>query len=260
MKEIRVLILGDVVGQPGCRALFFSLDGLKKEYHPDYIAVNGENAADGFGITPEQADLFFARGVDIISSGNHIWQKREILPSLDKYDHLLRPVNYPSGAPGHGWCLIGEGEKKLAFVNAQGRVRMGSLVDSPFQVMKKILPGLRKETKSIIVDFHAEDPAEKESLAAYLDGQVSAVLGTHTHVQTADERIWEKGTAYITDIGCIGVKNSVIGTDPELSVKRAQTQMPLKSEIVDGETQLSGVFLAIDEETGRALKIERIRI
>ncbi len=260
MKEIRVLILGDVVGQPGCRALFFSLDGLRKEYHPDFIAVNGENAADGFGITPEQVDLFFARGVDIISSGNHIWQKREILPYLDKFDHLLRPENYPSGVPGHGYCIAGEGDRKLAFVNIQGRVRMGSHVDSPFTVMKKLLPVLQRETKNIIVDFHAEDPAEKESLAAYLDGEVSAVVGTHTHVQTADERIWEKGTSYITDIGCIGVKNSVIGTDPELSVKRAQTQMPLKSEIVDGVTQLCGVFITLDGDTGQTVKIERIRI
>ncbi|MDC7222683.1 MAG: TIGR00282 family metallophosphoesterase [Spirochaetales bacterium] len=260
MKEIRALVLGDVVGQPGCRALFFSLDRLKKEYRPDYLVVNGENAADGFGITPEQTDLFFSRGVDIISSGNHIWQKREIFPILDKYDRLLRPINYPSEAPGHGWCLVGEGDRKLAFVNVQGRVRMGGQLDSPFKVMQKILPTIRKETKNIIVDFHAEDAGEKEALAAFLDGQISALVGTHTHVQTADERIWEKGTGYITDIGFTGVKNSVIGTDPDLSVRRAQTQMPLKSEIVEGDTVLNGVFISIDSETGCTTKIERVRI
>ncbi|MDC7219863.1 MAG: TIGR00282 family metallophosphoesterase [Spirochaetales bacterium] len=260
MKEIRALILGDVVGQPGCRALFFSLDRLKKEYHPDYLIVNGENAADGFGITPEQVDLFFSRGVDVISSGNHIWQKREIYPYLDKYDHLLRPLNYPSDTPGHGWCFVGEGDKKIAFVNIQGRVRMGGALDSPFKAMKKLIPTLRKETKTIIVDFHAEDPAEKEALAAYLDGEISALVGTHTHVQTADERIWEKGTAYITDIGFTGVTKSVIGTDPDLSVRRAQTQMPLKSEIVEGDCEVNGVFISLDGETGRANKIERVRV
>ncbi|MBN2625788.1 MAG: TIGR00282 family metallophosphoesterase [Spirochaetales bacterium] len=260
MNEIRVLILGDVVGQPGCRALFFSLDRLKKEYRPDHVIVNGENAADGFGILPEQVDQFFSRGIDIISSGNHIWQKREILPYLDSQDRLLRPVNYPSETPGHGWCLAGEGDKRIAMVNIQGRTRMGSSLDSPFKVMKKILPAIKKDTNRIIVDFHAEDPAEKEALAAYLDGEVSAVVGTHTHVQTADERIWEKGTGYITDIGYIGVKNSVIGTDPDLSVRRAQTQMPLKSEIIEGDTVLHGVLLVLDGESGRTTGIERIRI
>ncbi len=260
MNEIRVLILGDVVGQPGCRALFFSLDRLKKEYRPDHIIVNGENAADGFGIMPDQAEMFLARGIDVITSGNHIWQKKEIYPLLDSQEKLLRPVNYPSEAPGHGWCCTGEGEKRIAVVNIQGRTRMGSSLDSPFKVMKKLLPALKKETASVIVDFHAEDPAEKEALAAYLDGEVSVVVGTHTHVQTADERIWEKGTGYISDIGYIGVRDSVIGTDPDLSVRRAQTQMPLKSEILEGETVLHGVFLILDGQTGRTEKIERIRI
>jgi 2',3'-cyclic-nucleotide 2'-phosphodiesterase len=260
MKEIRVLVLGDVVGQPGCRALFFSLDRLKKEFKPDYLIVNGENAADGFGITPEQADLFFSRGVDVITSGNHIWQKKEIYPFLDKYDRLLRPANYPGDCPGHGWCFLGEGEKRLAVVNVQGRVRMAGCLDSPFSLMKKILPSLHKETRNIVVDFHAEDPAEKEALAAYLDGEISALVGTHTHVQTADERIWEQGTGYITDLGFIGIKNGVIGTDPDISVRRAQTQMPLKSEIVEGDTVLNGVFLSINSDTGCTEKIERVRI
>lgn len=261
MSEIGVLILGDVVGQPGCRALFFSLDRLRKELSPDFVVVNGENAAaDGFGIMPEQADMFFTKGIDVITTGNHIWQKREILPMLDRNEHLLRPDNYPSSNPGRGWCFVGEGEKRIALVNLQGRVRMVNALESPFKILAKQLPRLHKETKTILVDFHAEDPAEKEALAMHFDGQISALVGTHTHVQTADERILAGGTAYLTDLGCIGVANSVIGTDPDLAVRRAQTQLPLKSEIVEGETLLCGAFIRIDPETGKARSIETIRI
>ena len=258
MSEIRVLILGDVVGQPGCRTLFFSLNRLKKEFKPDHVIVNGENAADGFGITPEQVDLFFSKGVDVITSGNHIWQKREIFPVLDRNEHLLRPENYPTGNPGHGWCFIGEGDKKLAVINLQGRIRMNANLESPFKVTTRLLSQLKKETKSVLIDFHAEDPAEKEALGLYLDGQISALVGTHTHVQTADERIFEKGTAYMSDLGFIGVKRSVIGADPDLAVKRAQTQMPLKSEIIEGDCMICGAFITIDAESGKALSIERI--
>jgi metallophosphoesterase (TIGR00282 family) len=239
---------------------FFSLDRLRKEFSPDHIIVNGENAADGFGITPEQVDLFFSKGVSVITSGNHIWQKKEIFPILDRNTHLLRPENYPSGNPGHGWCYTGENDKKIAVINLQGQIRMGARLDSPFKISSRLLAKIQKETKAVVVDFHAEDPAEKEALAMYLDGQISALVGTHTHVQTADERIFEKGTAYITDLGYVGVKSSVIGTDPDLSVRRAQTQMPIKSEIVEGDTILCGVFIIIDSDSGKALSIERIRI
>ena len=259
MKEIRVLFLGDLVGQSGLRALYSGLGTLMKDTGAHLCAVNGENLAEGFGLAPEDTDKLFAMGVSVITSGNHIWQRDEIRPVLDSEDRLLRPENYPASVPGHGTVTVEAAGMSVAFMNLQGRERMGASVDDPFRIGRRTAARLRERTRCIIVDFHAEDVREKEALARSLDGRVSAVLGTHTHVQTADERILPEGTAYITDLGMCGPINSVIGTRPELSVRRSLTQLPLRMEVSDEEAALHGVILSLDYETGRALSVKRIR-
>ena len=256
-ETIKALLLGDVIGQPGCRAVFIGLKKLIKDYHADVVMVNGENAADGFGITPENAQMIFSSGADVITTGNHVWQKKEILPLLDSKPEILRPANYPKKAPGHGSCIVNIRGDKIAFLNLQGRVDMGNL-DCPFSVAREEVRNLRRETKNIIVDFHAENVEEKEALALYLDGQVSSLTGTHTHIQTGDERILEKGTAYISDIGMTGPLTGVIGSNSELAIKRQQTQMPLKMEIEDLPATINGVLVTIDKNSGKAVSIERI--
>ncbi len=255
--KIKALLLGDVFGQPGCRALFVGLKSLIKEYRADLVVINGENAADGFGITPEIAGQFFSLGADVITTGNHIWQKREVLPYLDSEERILRPANYPAGVPGHGSCIIDVKGVPVGVLNLQGRVRMGDL-DCPFRVGAEMVRKLREKAKVILVDFHAESVEEKEALAVYLDGQVSSVTGTHTHVQTGDERIYPGGTAYISDIGMTGPGESVIGGDPELSLRRSETQMPLKMIVADSPAVIQGVRVEIDTDSGRAVSIERI--
>ena len=255
--KYRALILGDVVGAPGSRALFFGLKGFIKDYKADLVVVNGENAAGGFGLTPEDADRFFSAGVDVLTSGNHIWQKREILQTLDSEDRLLRPANYPPGVPGHGFCIVEKKNLKVGVINLLGRSRMGFDGDCPFRIGKKIIQQLQGKVDSIIVDFHAEDPMEKEALALYLDGQATLLFGTHTHIQTADERILPGGTGYITDIGMVGPKHSVIGADPEQSIRRSLTQLPLKMEVVDTEPIICGILA--DIEKGKTVSIERVR-
>lgn len=258
MKKISVLVLGDVVGQPGCRALFFKLPGLIKKYKADLVIVNGENASDGFGILPDEAEKFFLKGVDVITTGNHIWQKREIYPLMQKENaSIIRPANYPPGVPGNGSVVVNKKGTDVTVLNLLGRVRMGLPVDCPFRSSSDFLKKNNK-SKIVIVDFHAEDTMEKEALAWYLDGKVSAVVGTHTHIQTADERILPKGTAFITDIGMTGPDDSVIGTKPEISIRRALTQLPLKMEVAENESTIKGVFLTIDSETGNSISIERV--
>lgn len=256
-ETVSALILGDVIGQPGLRALYFGLKNLRKEYSADIVVLNGENAADGYGITPEIADKLFSSGVDIITSGNHIWQKREILPIMERGGRILRPHNFPAGTPGLGFMVLEVKQNKIAVVNLQGRLRL-STIDCPFQSAKQLLKNLRKETKIIIVDFHAEDTEEKEALGMYLDGLVSLVAGTHTHIQTADERILKKGTGYITDLGMIGPGDSVIGFIKEIALQRSLTQMPLKMEVADNPAVVQGIHAVIDSESGRAISIERV--
>jgi metallophosphoesterase (TIGR00282 family) len=254
---LRALVLGDVVGQPGCRALFVGLAGLVKSYDVDLVVVNGENAADGFGLTPEIADRFFKSGVHVITSGNHIWQRKEILPALQTNDRLLRPENYPAGVPGKGHCMLSVRDIPVLVLNLEGRVNLSPL-RCPFQVGKSLVKQFHSKARIVIVDFHAEAVEEKEALGIYLDGEVSAVVGTHTHVQTADERILARGTAYISDIGMIGPQDSVIGMRKETAVMRSLTQMPLKMEVQNSPAQIMGVFLEIDAG-GRAIRIERVR-
>jgi len=254
----RALILGDVVGQSGCRAVLLGLHGLIRKHSADVVIVNGENAIDGFGITPDMAAQIFKAGAHVITTGNHVWQKAEILPYLDSEEHILRPANYPSGVAGHGSCTVTVHGVKVGVLNLQGRVRMWN-IDCPFRKAKEMVRKLRQETKIIILDFHAEATEEKEALACYLDGDVSVIVGTHTHTQTADERIFSKGTAYITDMGMSGPRSSVIGFDPRIGIQRSLTQMPLKNEVSNNPSYLRGVVVDIDPATGKALAISRIQ-
>ena len=235
-----------------------ALPTLVKKYSADIVIVNGENAEEGFGITPAILEKLLSAGVHVITSGNHIWQQKEIYPLLDSTPQFLRPHNYPKGAPGHGFYIGEHRGQKYAVLNLEGRVRMNNLL-CPFSSAKDVLRRLRQETRIIIVDFHAEEPEEKEALGLYLDGEVSVVFGTHTHVATADERILPGGTAYITDIGMCGPPGGVIGFPAAAAVQRVLTQMPLKNEALDEPACLCGITVEIDGESGKALKIERVK-
>lgn len=255
-KTMVVLLLGDVCGQPGSRALFLGLHTLVKDYRADMVIVNGENAAGGFGLNVDLMNQFFSLGVNVITSGNHIWQQDDLRPLLDSEKRLLRPANYPPAAPGHGSVVVEVKGHKVGVLNLQGRQSLPS-IDCPFRVGSDQVAKLRKQTPLIFVDFHAENPEEKEALALYLDGKVSAVVGTHTHVQTADEKILPHKTAYITDLGLCGPSESVIGSKPDISIARQLTQMPLRSEIADTAPVIQGVCITLDTASGQALSIER---
>jgi 2',3'-cyclic-nucleotide 2'-phosphodiesterase len=262
-QNLRALIIGDVVGQPGCRALFVGLPELIRSTGADLVIANGENAADGFGLTPDIAERMGKSGVHVITSGNHIWQKRDIYPLLKTSDTLLRPENYPvipgEGAiPGKGHCIVTVRDLPVLVINLEGRVNLSPLRD-PLHVGKALLKQFRSKVKAVIIDFHAEAVEEKEALALYLDGEVSLVIGTHTHVQTADERILPGGTGYITDIGMTGPVDSVIGMKRETAIARSITQMPLKMEVQNSTGEIQGVLVEIDASSGKALHLERIR-
>lgn len=255
----KVLMLGDVFGQAGIRTVFFNLKNIVKKKKPDLIIINGENSADGFGITPKTVEQLIQSGADVITTGNHVWQKPDGVQLLKEMDNVLRPANYPDPAPGKGLCIVEKSGVKVAVINLEGREGMSNL-DCPFKTAKEIIKKIKKDQqiKIIVIDFHAESPAEKESLALYLDGEVSLLAGTHTHVQTADEKILPAGTGYITDIGMSGPEESVIGTDVEIAVKRFITQIPLKMEIAETPTMINGIFAEIDSETGKTVSLERI--
>ncbi|NCC65192.1 MAG: TIGR00282 family metallophosphoesterase, partial [Spirochaetia bacterium] len=233
------------------------LHTLIKDYRADVVIVNGENAAGGFGLSASLMEQFFSLGISVITSGNHIWQQDDLRSFLDSEKRLLRPANYPPQAPGHGSVVIEVKGHKIAVLNLQGRQSMPS-IDCPFRVGMEHIQRLSKQTSLIFVDFHAENAEEKEALGFHFDGKVSAVVGTHTHVQTADEKILPKKTAYITDLGLCGPSQSVIGSDPSLSIARQLTQMPLRSEIADTAPVLQGVCIKCDPCTGNALEIQRI--
>jgi metallophosphoesterase (TIGR00282 family) len=233
------------------------LPQLIKRLRTDLVVLNGENADEGFGLTESLARQFFSLGVHVITTGNHIWQREEILPFLDKDQRILRPANYPSQVPGHGHTLVTVGGLEVAVVNLQGRHQMVP-IDCPFQTGAAIVDKLRKKTKVVLIDFHAESAQEKEALALHLDGKVSVVVGTHTHVQTADEKILPKGTGYITDLGLSGPLGGVIGSDPNIAIERQLTQIPLRNQILDAPSYLQGVVCTIDPDSGKALSIKRI--
>jgi metallophosphoesterase (TIGR00282 family) len=258
-KPVTILCIGDVFGEPGRKAVHALLPRLRKQHEADLAIVNVENAAAGFGVTPMIARTFLEHGVDVMTSGNHIWDKREIIEYIGKENLLLRPANFPAGTPGVGHVTVKCGPHKVAVVNLMGRVFMLP-IDCPFQKADEILPELRKDTPIIIVDMHAEATSESQAMGWHLDGRVSAVIGTHRHVQTADERVLPQGTAYITDLGMTGPTDSVIGVDKELALQRFLSQMPNRFEPAKGPVALHGVVIRIDPETGRGLSIERLRV
>lgn len=251
---MRILMVGDVIGRPGRRAARALLPGLRQEYAIDLIIANGENAAGGIGITTQTADELFESDVDVITSGNHIWAQREIIPTLDISPAILRPLNYPQGVPGHGYVIKGE----AMVVNLIGRTFIGNF-DCPFRAIDQLLEDLAdKKPPVIIVDFHAEATSEKVAMGWYLDGRVSAVLGTHTHVGTVDARLLPKGTAHITDVGMTGPIDSVIGDDVNTVLTRFLTQLPYRISVGKGSVILNSVLVEIEETTGRAKHIKRI--
>ena len=257
MKDrIRVLMIGDVSGSVGMGALFLGLSSLVRDEKIDFVIINGENASAGFGISISDYQALKKLGADVITSGNHIWQKEEIYDTLEKSDDILRPLNYPDPCIGHGYTIRKKGSFSVGVINAQGRMMMAP-IDDPVRRIEKILKDIRKETPLIFVDFHAEDTLEKEAFAFALDGKVTAVAGTHTHVQTADEKILPQGTAYITDLGLTGVLDAVIGSDPGKSIERQLTQLPIKSEVASGDGHIQGVIIEADCQTGNAVSIRR---
>ena len=249
-------MIGDVSGDPGMGALFIGLSSLVKDEKIDIVIVNGENAAQGFGISEDNYMKFREMGIDVITSGNHIWQKEEIYKILDSSDDILRPINYPDPCPGKGYTIKTKGDIEYAVINAQGRLQMFP-IDDPMKRMSEVLKDITKRTHLIFVDFHGEETVEKEAAAFFLDGKVTAVCGTHTHVQTADEKILPGGTAYITDLGMTGVTDAVIGSSPAKALERQLTQLPIKSEIASGDAHIQGVIIEADASSGHAISIRR---
>jgi metallophosphoesterase (TIGR00282 family) len=256
---VRVLFIGDIIGEPGRKMVRSRIRELNDQHRPDLVIANGENAAGGFGITGEIAEELFSLGIHVLTSGNHVWDKKEIETYLMKQDRLIRPANYPEGNPGYGSVVISTGAGKAAVLNLEGRVFMSNLQD-PFRTAEREIEKLKKETAVVIIDFHAEATSEKIALAWHLDGRASAVIGTHTHVQTADERILTAGTAFITDAGMTGPTDSVIGVKKEQAIARFLYQTPHRFELPKGPVHLNAVVLDIDGTSGKAQSIERIYI
>lgn len=257
---MKVLFIGDIFGEPGRRALARAVPRLVAQRQIDIVIGNGENVAGGFGITEELAEELFDLGLAVITTGNHAWDKKEILDYFPREPRLLRPANYPSGVPGNGSVVVeSAGGEQLGVMQLMGRAYMPTL-DCPFQVAKKELAALKKRTAAVIVDMHAEATSEKMAMGHYLDGEVVAVVGTHTHVQTADEQILPKGTAYLTDIGMTGPLHSVIGVKKELAIEKFLTGMPRRFEVASGPSVFCAVLLDLDARLGKALSIERIRM
>jgi 2',3'-cyclic-nucleotide 2'-phosphodiesterase len=261
-SKVRIILVGDVTGPIG-RIMFQKHIGrLKQEYHADAVIVNGENSSNtGRGITSRIAKFFRHNGADLITSGNHIWAMKEIYSYLDDHTDLLRPANFPSGCPGKGVGVFEVDGINIGVMNLQGQIYMSQHVDSPWRSAESLLTYLRPKTNIIICDFHAEATSEKVAMGYFLDGKVSAVVGTHTHIQTADDRILPKGTAYITDLGMTGSLNSFIGMKPEPIMQKFLTQMPHRFEVdTSSPVVLCGAMIEIDTATGRATHIERIRV
>ena len=248
-----VLSIGDIIGRPGRRVVIELLPDLRREHKPDLIMANAENAAGGFGLSLDTANELLDAGINVLTSGNHIWAQKEIIPYLEGDMHILRPLNYPEGVPGRGYLITG----KTLVVNLIGRTFMTNY-DCPFRAMDKLLEELKPLPPVIIVDFHAEATSEKVAMGRYLDGRVSAVLGTHTHVGTIDAQVLADGTAYVTDIGMTGPLDSIIGDDADAVIQRFLTMMPHHLSVGKGKPELNAVLVEVDENTGKASRIERI--
>ncbi len=255
---MRLLFLGDVVGEGGCDFLLHRLPGFKRKNNIDVCIANGENSAQGNGVTPKSVNMILDSGVDMLTMGNHVYRRPEIMEFLEGDVPVVRPYNYPAGAPGKGVSIIDKGRYRVAVINMLGTVFSEPLAN-PFIEIDKALAEV-DGCKTVIVDFHAEATAEKRAFGFYLDGRVTAVLGTHTHVQTADEQLLPKGTAYITDVGMVGPTQSVLGITPELVIKKFRTNLPVRFENPKGEYTMNGCIIEIDEKTGKAKSIERVSI
>ncbi|MBQ3336653.1 MAG: TIGR00282 family metallophosphoesterase [Selenomonadaceae bacterium] len=255
---MKILMVGDVVGRTGRYFFMEQTPELRQAKKIDVVIVNGENAAHGKGLTPSIFSDLIKGGADIVTSGNHIWDNPKVLEIIDTEPFLLRPANYPEDTPGRGFCIFPVGRKKIGVINLAGRIFMNPPLDDPFRLAEKILRLMRKDCDLILVDFHAEATSEKLAFANYFDGQVTAVVGTHTHVQTADEKILPKGTAYITDLGMVGAQNSILGMTVEPVIKRFLTGRPSKFEVAEGAAVYCAVLINIDDKKNKPTKIERI--
>lgn len=256
---MKILAVGDIVGASGIKELKRILPGLIETEEIDFTIVNAENSAEGFGITQKNFDDILSENVNVITMGNHTWGKKDIFKFIDD-PRILRPANYPKGVVGKGYNIYECKDKKIAVINLLGRAEINVLTENPFLTARKIVDSIKDKIDMIFIDFHAEATGEKIPMGYYFDGQVTAVYGTHTHVQTADEKILPKGTAYITDIGMTGPKNSVLGMDVNVAIKRLTTALPEKYKIAEGECIFNGVIFEVDDKTSKVKKIRRLNI
>jgi hypothetical protein len=255
---LRILFIGDIVGSPGRKVLRECLPPLKEQYSPDLTIANGENLAGGLGATAQLVREITDYGIQVVTMGNHTWRRAEFIHGINLVENVVRPANYPPGSPGADRIIYETGDgRKVAVINLLGRIYMDP-IDCPFRIGLQLIETLRSQTSIIIVDIHAEATSEKMALGWYFDGKISAALGTHTHIQTADERILPRGTAYITDVGMTGPHDSIIGMKPEQVLTRFVTGIPARFEVADANLRLNAVFVEINDETGLALRIERI--
>jgi metallophosphoesterase (TIGR00282 family) len=255
---LTILFLGDVVGEPGRTAVIAQLPRLKELHALDFVIVNGENAAGGRGITPKITIDLLRAGVSVITTGDHIWDQKEIFSFIDTEPRLLRPVNYPEGAPGSGSIVLETAKGPVGVINVQGRTFMQPILENPFRAVELAVEQMRQQTSTIFVDAHAETTSEKIAIGRFLDGKVSAVIGTHTHVQTADEQIFPGGTAFLCDAGMCGPASSILGRAIDPIVNRFISNLPALFPVARGDVRLCGVIVSIDEATGRAVQITRV--
>lgn len=256
---MNILCIGDVVGEAGRHALEELLPGLKKEHKIDLTIANGENAAGGAGLTPRIAGQLLRAGCDFLTMGDHTWDKHELIEYLEGDNPIIRPANFPEGTPGRGWAVVEADGRKIGIINLLGRVFMRYNVDCPLRALQKIVAEIKKETNIIFVDFHSEATSEKIAAGYFIDGEVTALFGTHTHVQTADEKVLPKGTAYITDLGMTGPYDSVIGQNKEKIIQRFWTGLPVRFEVAKDDPWLHGIVVEVNTKTGLAKKIIRIQ-
>jgi len=255
---LTLLFLGDIVGEPGRNAVIARLPELKKEHNVDFVVVNGENAAGGRGITGKITIDLLRAGASVVTTGDHVWDQKELMAFIDTEPRLLRPVNYPAGAPGSGSIVLETAKGKIGVINVQCRTFMQPILDNPFRATEEMVAKIREETPNIVVDVHGETTSEKIAMGRFLDGKVSAIIGTHTHVQTADEQILPGGTAFLCDAGMCGPVNSILGRTVEPILNRFLSNMPASFPVAAGEVRLHGAIVQIDEKSGRAIRITRV--
>ncbi len=257
---MNILCIGDIVGEPGREALRVLLSDLKNEFNIDFTIINAENSAGGAGMTPKIAKETLQVGADVITLGDHTWDQKELEEYLKTSEQVIRPANFPEGVPGKGWCIRkSKSGVKVGVINMLGRVFMRHQVECPFRKLKSIVEEISKETPIIVLDMHAETTSEKVATGHYIDGQISVVFGTHTHIQTADDKILPRGTAYVTDVGMTGPYDSVIGQNKESIINRFLSSMPIRFNVASGDVKLCGIVVEVDEKTGRAKNITRLQ-